>query len=579
MKTQNLSAVRLGLFMLAAMIGWVAAIPAALACPFCAAVSKTLGEELESADYVVLIKLAKPADISAAELAATSDPDMALSTFEIVKVLKGETGLSGTKEIKILYFGDNPVGSTFLSFGVNLDKVAWGTPVLLSDRAVEYVSKLPVLPAKGTGRLRYFLEFLEDEDPLLAGDAYDEFARAPYSEVVGLKSEIEHDKIVKWIADKQVTPSRRRLYLTLLGICGSESDTPFLEDLINSPEQEQRSALDALIACYINLKGPTGLDLIDDKILSNEKSEYTDTYAAIMALRFHGQETQVVPKERLLKSFRLMLERPTLADLIIPDLARWQDWSAMDRLVKLFKDADQKSQWVRVPVLNYLRACPKEEAKEYLKELAAIDPEAMKRAQQFFPLPGGRGTKKDGKEKTDPADKQGAADKSAKQEKPAKNSAESNAESGTNGGEKPGKKPSDKDQASVDGSAQDGGGEVRLVSTNAPSPLEENVEQDGVVLARATEPLPTPSAEVSAGDQDAEAIASAMDDGPAVQGAAQSSDAAGPVAPVANGNGAWHFNSMPLTVGALVGLVLLITCVLIFHSKHRPLPTELERAR
>ena len=44
----------------------------------------------------------------------------------------------------------------------------------------------------------------------------------------------------------------------------------------------------------------------------------------------------------------------------------------MDRLVKLFKNADDDSIWVRVPVINYLRACPLPEAKQHIEELAKI---------------------------------------------------------------------------------------------------------------------------------------------------------------------------------------------------------------
>jgi hypothetical protein len=106
-----------------------------------------------------------------------------------------------------------------------------------------------------------------------------------------------------------------------------------------------------------------------------------------MAMRFHGTEGGVIPKERVVKAVRHMLSRPQLADLVIPDLARWQDWQSMDELVKLFKTADEKSSWVRVPVINYLRACPLPEAKEHLKELEKIDPQAVKRANMFFPGP------------------------------------------------------------------------------------------------------------------------------------------------------------------------------------------------
>jgi hypothetical protein len=159
-----------------------------------------------------------------------------------------------------------------------------------------------------------------------------------------------------------------------------------MEQMIRNEDRQVRAALDALIACYLNLTHGDGMPLVEDLFLKNTNAEYTDTYAAIMALRFHGQETKVVPKARLTEAMRHMLDRPQLADLVIPDLARWQDWSVMDRLVKLFKNADDDSIWVRVPVINYLRACPLPEAKTYIEELAKIDPEAVKRASQFFPI-------------------------------------------------------------------------------------------------------------------------------------------------------------------------------------------------
>ena len=113
--------------------------------------------------------------------------------------------------------------------------------------------------------------------------------------------------------------------------------------------------------------------------------------SAIVALRILGQETTLIPKDRLVAALGRMLDRPQLADLVIPDLARWQDWKAMDRLVDLFKNANEESSWVRVPVVQFLRACPDPKAQEYLKELAKIDPDAVKRATNFLALPGASG--------------------------------------------------------------------------------------------------------------------------------------------------------------------------------------------
>jgi hypothetical protein len=110
-----------------------------------------------------------------------------------------------------------------------------------------------------------------------------------------------------------------------------------------------------------------------------------------MALRFLGEQGGVIDRDRILQSLRIMLERPQLADLVIRDLARWEDWESMPRLVQLFKEADEESSWVRVPVINYLRACPLPEAKDHIDELAKIDPNAVKRASSLFPFPAGGG--------------------------------------------------------------------------------------------------------------------------------------------------------------------------------------------
>jgi hypothetical protein len=356
------------------------AAPAAVrACPFCNAQQKTLSEELDSSDVAVIAKLTKG---PAKEAIAAGNAD-AQSTFEILSTVKGPDNLA--KTIQVLYFGQQPLGTQFLIFGVDPKKVQWAAPNALSPRAVKYVTQLVNLPKEGADRLVFFQEFLEDQESLLANDAYDEFARAPYGAVKELKERMHRDRLLEWIKDPNVTASRRRLYLTMLGVCGEQDDVAVLEEMIKSSDRQVRTALDAMVACYLILKGPTGMPLIEELFLKNKDAEYTDTYAAIMALRFLGQETSAVPKERLLGGLRAMLDRPQLADLVIPDLARWQDWSAMDKLVELFKTADEESSWVKVPVVNYLRACPKPEAKTYLAELAKLDPETVKRANAFFP--------------------------------------------------------------------------------------------------------------------------------------------------------------------------------------------------
>ena len=359
-----------------------------VACPFCAAVALTFSEEIGNSQVALVAKLVKAPERATGDAAANASAEVAKSTFEIVKVLKGADALGKATTVETIYFGDNKPGTLFLIMGIDPPNINWGTPIAITERGQQYVEKAIALPKEGPDRLAFFQDFLEDSDEMLARDAYDEFAKTPYAGVIALKDRMKHDKLVEWIKSPQIPVSRRRLYLTMLGVCGGNDDVPMLAEMIQSKDRQTKGALDALIAAYLTLGGPDGMPLVEDLYLKNKDAEYTDTYAAIMALRFHGTEERIIPRDRLLAALRTMLDRAQLADLVIPDLARWEDWSVMDRLVELFKNADEESSWVRVPVINYLRACPLPAAKERIDELAKLDPETVKRANSFFPLAG-----------------------------------------------------------------------------------------------------------------------------------------------------------------------------------------------
>ena len=357
-----------------------------VACPFCSAVSQTFAEEIGSLDAAVLVKLTKHGKAEEGEdgedagFAATPR-----SEFEVIEILKGEEHVALGDKIKTHFFG-KPHGGTFIVMGTDCPDTIWTSPLPLSKEGVGYIKKVVTLPADPT-RLQFFQNYLEDSDEMLARDAYDEFAKAPYADVIALKPHMDREGILGWIKATDTVPaSRRRLYLTMLGICGEKSDAELLEGYMRSEDREAKLGMDAMIACYLTLLGPDGMDTIKELFLANKEAEYSDTYSAIMALRFHASETEVLPKEKILDGFHCLLERADLADLVIPDLARWEDWSIMPRLLELFKDADAESNWIRVPIVNYVRACPLEEADELMEKLKEIDAAAVKRASTFFPI-------------------------------------------------------------------------------------------------------------------------------------------------------------------------------------------------
>ncbi|MFK7769380.1 MAG: hypothetical protein AB8B55_19310 [Mariniblastus sp.] len=350
-----------------------------LACPFCSSIALTFTEQLGNSDIAVVAKLIKIPDPGVGP-----DDEFPKATFEIVGVLKGKEIVANGTQFKTQLVGSYPEGQNFLVMGVDPPNVAWTTPMKTSDRVAEYLEKIQKLPADGPERLAFFQNYFEDKESVLAFDAYDEFAKAPYEDLIKLKDQMAHDKLIGWLKDRDISHNRKRLYYTMLGVCGTKDDIALLEEFINSGSRKKRAGLDALIACYLNLKGADGVDLIEKTFLIDKEVDYVDTLAAVSALRFHGTEVDFVPKERIVKAIRHLLDRPKMADMIIPDLARWKDWSVMDRLVTMFKEADADSNWLRVPVITYLRACPKPKAEAYIEELRKIDPEAVKRADFFL---------------------------------------------------------------------------------------------------------------------------------------------------------------------------------------------------
>jgi len=166
---------------------------------------------------------------------------------------------------------------------------------------------------------------------------------------------------------------------------------PMLEELMASEDREEKAGLDAIIGAYLTLRGEEGMKRVEELYLKNEEAEYVDTYAAVMAIRILGQESDVIPRDRLVEALRHVLDRAEYADLVIRDLARWEDWTVLDKLVEMFRKAEGPTIWIRDPVVQYVQVAMEEEGKvgqratEAFAELKEIDAKAVERATAYGP--------------------------------------------------------------------------------------------------------------------------------------------------------------------------------------------------
>ncbi|QEF96409.1 hypothetical protein Mal15_04370 [Stieleria maiorica] len=302
--------------------------------------------------------------------------------MRVIEVFKGRPKLADSV-IEVASIKELPRDATFWIVGYGEAPTEWDSPEQVSTKALSYLRGLSRLPERGPRRLGYFLRFLQHGDELVAADAYNEFAEATLEDIAAVADQLDREWVISQLRDASVPVHRRRLCWTFLSQCGTAADASLFDEMLRKREVDATfdPGMDAAIACFIALAGERGLGRVEQAYLASSDAEYLDSFAAINAIRVHGTQLKVLPRERLAAALRLMLCRPTLADLVIPDLARWGDWSMIDRVAKLFEEANEEARFVKPAAVLYLKTCPLPAAAEALERLRAIDAQTVQAAE------------------------------------------------------------------------------------------------------------------------------------------------------------------------------------------------------
>ena len=384
----------------------------AMACPFCAAPSLTLGEQLDGADAAVLV-----------EWVAGKEPTEKLpgsTTYNIVEVVRGSKDvLKKGKPVVLSRFRVGKKGDLFVLLGTKGKIIEWGSPLEVTKKSYQYMIEAPSPGTNPVKRLAYYLKFFENEDSMIANDAYAEFANAPYDDITKLAKQMPREKIQKWLLSDTTSVTRIGLYGLMLGLCGNEKDAELMQEKINQSTGDFRLGIDGVISGYLLLTGAKGLDDIDRTKLKNlylvdkngkhildkdgEKQPipFSETYAAMQALRFmwtYGEGR--IDKDRLRQSMRLLLTRSELADLVIADLARWKDWAVADDVMALYTAEEYNIPSIKRAIVRFMLVASRDyqpgdnvqvpeyvtKAKSHLATIKKTDPATYRQAERFFLL-------------------------------------------------------------------------------------------------------------------------------------------------------------------------------------------------
>lgn len=375
----------------------VTPLPAALACPFCGVAQMTLTEQLAQADAAALVQWVGGEKDTEAKPGNT--------TYQVKQVVKGPKSLAKDQKVTLDRYRTAKPGDLFFLLGTDIGDgkgLEWGSPLEVSETSFNYMAQAPLPEAPPAKRLAYFLKFLEFPDPIVSNDAFGEFANAQYKDIEQIADHLPKEKIRKWIANPETQATRLGLYGMMIGLCGDDTDAEALEKRILVQTDEFRLGIDGLMGGYLLIKKDKGLDVLDQHKLQNKKIPFSETFAAMQALRFmwtYG--TGRIAPERLQQSMRILLDRPEMADLVIADLARWKDWSVQDKLMKMYGEGEYNIPSIKRAIVRYMLVSSKDVAnsggatvpphathgQKLLEELRKKDPKTVSEAERFFVVP------------------------------------------------------------------------------------------------------------------------------------------------------------------------------------------------
>jgi len=368
-------------------------LPSALssACPFCTAVKPTLTQQRESAAVAFLGECT----------AAGSSDKSAEYQFAVRKWFKGAPTAGAKDTVRMPLKDKLKVGALALVLGTGESGAAWDKLdwqcVPLSELAFVYVGQSPDLRTPAAKRLKFFAKYLENGDPLIADDGFQEFGQVPYDVVAAAATELSAAKLRDWIADASVPDERKGFYGLALGLTAKgEERSPniaLLKKLIDADAPagaDFRVGFDGILGGFLVAEGPTAIQHISDRLLANATSAIGDVRHAEKALRFYYEYGPAAEHAAVAKAVEKLLDRPSEAAAAITDLARWQDWSVLEKIASLYERKENNDALIRRAVVGYLLVCPTTQAARALSQLRQHDPDGVADAEKTLQALGGK---------------------------------------------------------------------------------------------------------------------------------------------------------------------------------------------
>ena len=341
---------------------WTAGVQA---CAICAPsdLRNTLMQRLATADRAVLAQWDAP-DRPAHALAAVRG-DIPQADLEVAGILRETQSVPPRLDTDPHLLVFNAGSQTWWSAGrLGLQRLPW---------LVE-ATQLPAVASDATdapgARARFFVNSLEDAEPLIARTAYDEIASLPYPALRRVAPWVNHAALTGWVASPALL-GRRPLYYLLWGL---QKNSETLARLQAQAEQAEPALpvaeLSALLAAVVEQGGADGLLWVQRRFLQDPKVPELQVQAALLALSVHGGEAVRVSRQQVVAAYSAFITaNPQRAGLVASDLGTWEHWEFAQAFATALQNGSGHAFTSRYSIVFYLLRNPMPQAKAELERL------------------------------------------------------------------------------------------------------------------------------------------------------------------------------------------------------------------
>jgi hypothetical protein len=340
----------------------VAATASAWACPICfRGMALTTAQQLAVAERAVL---------------AVPAPDG--TSLEVVEIIKGRGSAGETIDAATHGLAPSAMRTAGTLLVVHSNRsAAWILAGAVGREHADFLRRVAATTpdtaatdAQWREHVAFLLPYLENGDSMIAGIAYAELARAPYTALRLLKPRLEAAKYIRELDD----PRKQSLYTLLYGIAGGPQDVAGVEQRLNAAWMvKDATNVAALLAADLELRGPSRVAWIERMYFADRGRTLPEIQGALLALSVQGGADGAIPRERVIEAYRVfMKERKPMAGFVAQDLAQWNYWDAGPEFLTLLKSDALPDPASRVAVVAYLMQSPRADAKAAVKSFTAV---------------------------------------------------------------------------------------------------------------------------------------------------------------------------------------------------------------